>query len=347
MTPTFGVEEEFMLVDRHGRLSDASAAVLADAPPADGELQPELVRCQVESASPVCTGADELLHHLRTQRAQLAKAADRHGLRLLPSGSAPQPEAGRRRLTPGDRYADMADHFGNLLNSVNICGCHVHVAIPDASAGIHVLNHLRRWLPILLATSANSPFTEGRDSGYASWRHQSMSLWPTAGPPPHFDSPEHYRATVNTLLSTGAIVDERMVYWDVRLSPTHPTVEVRVCDVAPTAEEAVAYAVLIRALATRALDEPPIPTEAVQAALWRAGRDGLTGQCPDPATGRTVAATTFLRRLVDHVRPVLQPGVESYVDRLGCGDPAGRQRAAYARRGRFTDVVDLLAGPPS
>ncbi|GAB3896811.1 hypothetical protein GCM10029964_078750 [Kibdelosporangium lantanae] len=101
MTPTFGVEEEFMLVDRHGRLSDAGAAVLADAAPADGDLQPELVRCQVESASPVCGGADELLHHLRTQRAQLAKAADRHGLRLLPSGSAPQAGAGRRRLTPG------------------------------------------------------------------------------------------------------------------------------------------------------------------------------------------------------------------------------------------------------
>lgn len=353
MTPTFGVEEEFMLVDQHGRLSDASAAVLADAPPADGDLQPELVRCQVESASPVCATAGELLHHLRTQRAQLAKAADRHGLRLLPSGCAPQVDAGRRRLTPGKRYAKIAGHFGNLMDGVNICGCHVHVAIPDATAGIHVINHLRRWLPILLAISANSPFTDGRDSGYASWRHRSMSLWPTAGPPPHFDSPDHYRTTIATLRDAEAIVDERMVYWDVRLSKDHPTVEVRVCDVAPTPEEATVYAVLVRAIATMALDEPavtPIPTEAVPAALWRAGRDGLAGSCPDPATGRTLPTFAFLRCLVDRLSPVFASGeaelVQSHMDALRRhGGPADRQRAAYARRGRITDVVDFLAGP--
>jgi glutamate---cysteine ligase / carboxylate-amine ligase len=351
MTLTFGVEEEFMLVDRYGEVSDASAAVLADAPPADGDLQPELVRCQVESASPVCSTADELLGHLRTQRAQLGKAAERRGLRVRRRGSAPQQRTGPLSLTPEPRYEGMAQHFGSLLESVNICGCHVHVAVPDEETGVQLSNHLRPWLPLLLAVSANSPFSEGKDSGYASWRHRSMSLWPAAGPPPYFSSPDEYRSAVRTMLRTGAIIDERMVYWDIRLSARHPTLEVRVCDVLPTAEDATLIAVLIRALANRALQDidaaPRIPTEQIQAGLWRAGRDGLAGRCPDPVTGRLVPALTLLHRATEFLDAGEREFVRSTVDRLMvCRGHANRQRSAFARRHRLTDVIDLLAGKP-
>ncbi|MEV4314981.1 glutamate--cysteine ligase [Actinocrispum sp. NPDC049592] len=349
---TFGVEEEFMVVDRHGRLSNASAAVLADAPPADGELQPELVRCQVESATPVCSTADELLGHLRTQRDQLAKAAGRHDLRLLPAGTAPQPDTWQTAVTADRRYERMATHFGTLIDSANICGCHVHIGIPDRASGVRVSNYLRPWLPVLLAVSANSPFAAGRDTGHASWRHQTIAMWPTAGPPPHFDSPDHYDATVQALLGTGAIVDEQMIYWDIRLSPRHPTVEIRVCDVAPTAPDATLLAVLTRALAATALqqraDAPPVPTETIAAALWRAGKDGLEGLCPDPFAERLMPATVALQRLVDHVREEFAPGEDEFVDRRVTAlksVPGGafRQRAVFARRRRIRDVIDLLA----
>jgi carboxylate-amine ligase len=354
--PTFGVEEEFMLVDRDGRLSNASAAVLADAPPADGELQRELVRCQVESASPVCSGADELLKHLQTQRDQLAKAAERHGLRLLPIGIAPH-DSSPPRLTADARYEEMSEHFGGLLDGANICGCHVHVAVPDPATGLQVGNHLRPWLPLLLAVSANSPFTAGKDSGYASWRHQSLSLWPTAGPPPYLESLAHYRETVASMRQTEAIMDEQMIYWDMRLSTRHPTLEIRVCDVVPTAEEATLLAVLVRALTVRALRDitdgrlaAPVASETIRAGLWRAGRDGLAGQCPAP-DGELVPALVLLERLVHELDPVLQPGerefARSRVDVLRrTGDPASRQRAAFARRERLGDVIDLLAGRP-
>ncbi|ONI90994.1 hypothetical protein ALI144C_01845 [Actinosynnema sp. ALI-1.44] len=351
---TFGVEEEFMLVDQFGQLSNDSAAVLADTPPADGQLQREMVRCQVESASPVCSRADELLDHLKAQRAQLAKAADRHGLRILPAGSAPQAHAGTPALTAGSRYERMAEHFGGLIDDANICGCHVHVSIPDPATGVQVSNHMRPWLPLLLALSANSPFAAGKDTGYASWRHRCMTRWPASGPPPYFESEEHYTATVGDLVRSGAITDERMIYWDIRLSPTYPTLEIRVCDVAPTAEDATLLAVLIRALATQALHHvadrriaPRVSTEVLRASLWRAGRDGLEGHCLNPDSGHPVPVWSLVEDLVDQLDAVFRPGERAFVDdRLawlravsGC---AARQRAAFARRGQIADVIDLL-----
>jgi gamma-glutamyl:cysteine ligase YbdK (ATP-grasp superfamily) len=34
-------------------------------------------------------------------------------------------------LTPDERYRRIADHFRALLGTVNVCGCHIHVGVPD------------------------------------------------------------------------------------------------------------------------------------------------------------------------------------------------------------------------
>ncbi len=65
-------------------------------------------------------------------------------------------------------------------------GCHVHVEIEDPDAAAQVLSRARVWLSPLLALSANSPFREGRDAGYASIRTEVFGQWPIAVPPPFF-----------------------------------------------------------------------------------------------------------------------------------------------------------------
>ena len=45
-----------------------------------------------------------------------------------------------------------------------------------------MLDRIRIWLPVLLALSANSPYWQGRDTGYASFRSQAWTRFPTAGP---------------------------------------------------------------------------------------------------------------------------------------------------------------------
>ncbi|MCP3801465.1 glutamate--cysteine ligase [Allokutzneria sp. A3M-2-11 16] len=350
---TVGVEEEFLLVDAETRqLSWQGPALLRAAPDTEGDLQTELTRCQVESATPVCTTATEVLENLRTLRGTLADQARSRGLRLIASGTAPLHESAPPQLTANPRYRRISEHAGALALSSPCCGCHIHVGVPSPEVGVQVINHLRPWLPVLLALSVNSPFSDGDDTGYHSWRSLSWSQWPSSGPPPYSASHAAYEESVRELLASGAALDRGMIYWDVRLSDEWPTVELRVCDVAPTAEEATLLAVLARALVTRAVNSdgpaPLLSHHALRAALWRAARDGISGQGYDVHTGRLAPMWALVERLVEWTVPVLeQYGDLAYVDsmlghlgRVGSG--AARQRSALAEGG-FTGLVDMLS----
>ena len=346
-----GVEEEFLLVRADGRLSRYGPELADATTDAHGGLEVELKRCQVEAVTGICRTPQEVLGQLRGLRGGLAEVAGPRGLRLLPSGCPIVPETAPQEITPNPRYLRMAEWFGATARSVATCGCHVHVGIQDRETGVAVSNQLRPWLPVLLTLTANSPF-DGTDTGYASWRYLVWARWPTAGPPPVFESAEQYEHAVRSLLQAGAALDRAMAYWDIRLSQQHPTIELRVCDVAATADEAVLIAALTRAMVATALEEtrPPLtmPQHLLKAASWRAARDGLGGSCVNPVTGHTLPTPVLVRQLIGRVRPALAEAgdldlvldlLESLVAK-GCG--AARQRRAFARNGKLTDVVDLL-----
>ncbi|WP_328456296.1 carboxylate-amine ligase [Amycolatopsis sp. NBC_00438] len=353
---TFGVEEEFFVVDRRAMLSHAGDDVVDAAEAAGGnrgELQHELTRTQAEAATDICRTHSGALSQLRGLRADLAGAAAKRGLRLLPSGCAPLSEVEAPIITPTPRYEQMADHFGATARTALTCGCHVHVAIPDKETGIAVLNRVRPWLPALLTLTANSPITDGYDTGYHSWRYQQWSRWPSAGPPPKFASLDEYESVVDAWLRAGSILDRGMVYWDVRLSENQPTLEFRIADVAATPEEAVLLAVLARGLVATVLDDgappPDLPNEVLRAQLWRASRDGATGRCPHPRTGDLMPASAVLEDLITLTGPALDAAgdrefAEEGIARLIAGEGgADRQREAFAKRQRAEDVVDLLS----
>jgi carboxylate-amine ligase len=350
-----GVEEEFLLVQADGRLSRYGPEVVDAAEEAPGELEPELKRCQVEAVSDVCRTPDEVLGQLTGMREQLAAAAATRGLRLLPSACPIVPETGAPEITPKPRYLRMAEWFGATARSLATCGCHVHIGIEDRETGVAVSNRVRPWLPVLLALAVNSPFN-GTDTGYASWRYQEWSRWPSAGPPPLFSGLDEYESTVDAMLRAGALMDRAMIYWDIRLSEHQPTIEFRIADVAAVPEDAALLATLIRGLVARALDwdgpPPELPQSVLRANLWRASREGLTGSTLHPVTGELGPVQSHVDDLVEFLRPVLGADLEfvkAGVARLReSGTGAGRQRAAFQRRGELTDVVDaLVVTPPS
>ncbi|MGW7536028.1 carboxylate-amine ligase [Amycolatopsis sp. NPDC054798] len=353
---TFGIEEEFFVVDRDGRLSQADDVVedASETGGGEGDLQHELIRSQVEIATDVCRTRDEALHRLRELREDLAAAARRQEWRLLPAGSPPVPEADLPAVTRSPRYQRIAAHFGATARTSLTCGCHVHVAVPDRETGIQVLGRVRPWLPVLLTVTANSAISDGYDTGYRSWRYQQWSRWPSAGPPPRFASLDEYESVVDSWLRSGAILDRGMVYWDVRLSEKQPTIEFRIADVAATPEEAVLLGVLSRGLVAAALadDAPPphLPNEVLRAQLWRASRDGVTGCCPHPRSGDLQPAKTVLADLVELTASALESAGDLEFAREATarlcaeGSGADRQRRRFAERGRAEDVVDLLAG---
>jgi carboxylate-amine ligase len=227
-----------------------------------------------------------------------------------------------------------------------ICGCHVHVCVPDRDVAVQVSNHLRPWLPTLLALTANSAITGGADTGYASWRHLLWAWWPSAGRPPYFRSARHYDEVVGMLRESGSILDTAMVYWDVRLSAHLPTLEFRVSDVPATVEETVLLATLVRALVSTTLvrvaegrEAPHIGREHLRAACWRAAHDGLGGVGLDPVTASLVPAAGLLARLFSHTRPCLEASGDYRWARraaatvLAGGNGATRQRQAFRTGG--------------
>ncbi|ANZ25309.1 carboxylate--amine ligase [Rhodococcus sp. WB1] len=353
---TMGVEEELLLVDADsGRPRLSNAAVVADAREAGLDLQLELSRCQVETATPVCTRIDDLRQELRVSRTVAAAAAARAGSRLLAAAVPPFDTTPPGALTDAARYRRMAEHFGVVTDQV-ICGCHVHVGVPDRDVAVQVCNHLRPWLPALLALTANSSVTAGADTGYASWRHIQWGRWGSGGPPPFFRSARHYDDVVAMMLDAGTVLDPAMVYWDIRLSPHLPTLEIRVCDVPATIEETVTAATLVRGLVSTALTAvhrgdpaPRLEADRLKAACWRAAREGIDGYGMDPLTQRPVPAARLLGSLLEHVRPGLEeagdfPSARASVRRiLRRGNGARRQRRALAASRSTADFVAELA----
>ena len=351
---TFGVEEEFFVVDpRTRRILSRAPDVLARTRGLGAHLCGEFSGAQVEANSPVCTTAEDVRSFLESARGELRRAAHAAGLAVAATGTAVLGDPAAAAVSEGRRYADIASHFGALRDAHVVCGCHVHVGIPDPAAAGAVSDHLRRWLPFLVALSANSPFQSGRDTGHSSWRTVTWNRLPSSGPPPLLRTLAEHERAVRGLTATGAILDRHMVYWDVRLSDHLPTLEIRVGDVAATAEEALLFAALTRGLATRALTDvrrgvpaPDISGPTLRAAVWRAAREGLEGLVPDPLSGESLTASAAMERLRRAALPGLAVTgdtdlVSSLLDRvLTVGSGAHRQRAAYARRERMTDVVD-------
>ena len=350
--PTVGVEEEFLLIGADNQPVAANREVADKAQARGVALQLELTSCQVETTTRAATNSGELRDELLRLRSVTAEAAAACDTRLLAVGVPPHVPH-EFPVTDTPRYRRIADNFGMLAHEQGVCGCHVHVAVPDREAALQVSNRLRPWLPLLLAVSANSAIYRNANSGYASWRRILWERWPTAGPPPYFDSVDEYDDTVRMLVDTGTVLDDAMIYWDVRPSAKYPTIEVRVTDVPSTVTETVLIATLIRAAVMTALDETRrgepalrVPAEVLRAAYSKAAHDGLDGQAIDLGGGRRLIPTRqLLINFVDHIAPALNSlgeheWVRSQVARLSVeGNGAIHQLRAWQIYGDAADVI--------
>jgi carboxylate-amine ligase len=265
---------------------------------------------------------------------------------------ATSPLAVSPEIRPSTRYQAMAERFGLTTVEQLTCGCHVHVGVESPEEGVGVIDRIRPWLPVLIALSANSPFWQGRDSGYASFRLQAWQRFPTAGPTGTFGNLSNYRASVAALLGSDVPLDEGMIYFDARLSHRYPTVEVRVTDVCLAAADTVLAAGLIRALVETAArawaagePAPDVPTELIRMASWRASRSGLEESLLDPYSGRPRSAADVVEALFDHVRSAAadlgdEDQLQAALERLRTrGSGASWQRAAYAESGSLPKMI--------
>lgn len=371
MPITFGVEEELLVVERlHGQPVAAGESVVRRAREflADDQgglpgtaVEHEFKREQAEIGSLPCTTTDELAGQLGDLRKAASAGAAESDAAVAAIATSPF----KVRPTPTDdeRYLRMTTEFGLLSRQQLTCGQHVHVQIESRDQGVGVIDRLPRWLPTLLALSSNSPFWQGQDTGYASFRTVMWGLWPTAGPSGPFGDAAGYDAAVADLIRSGAAMDDGMIYFDARLSARFPTVEIRTADVCTRLEDAVLIAALCRAMVITAAeqwerDEQPdvLPSQWQRAATWRAARHGLGGDLLDPVSRTPVSARDAARALVDDVREALESAgdldlvLDGVARLLRDGTGADRQRAVFGASGSLASVVDdavrrTVAGP--
>ncbi|MET9428406.1 glutamate--cysteine ligase [Streptomyces sp. NPDC003036] len=350
-----GVEEELLLVDREsGEPRALSAAVLAAVsrdPQGNEEVfESELQRQQLEFATRPQTAMADLGVEIRRWRAEAARHAE--GLNASVAALATSPLPVSPTIGTGERHQWLKEHFGLTAQEQLTCGCHVHVSVESDEEGVAVLDRIRPWLPVLLAMSANSPFWQGEDSGYGSYRSRVWGRWPSAGPVEVFGSADRYHEQVGDMVASGVLRDEGMVYFDARLSHSYPTVEIRVADVCLDPSTTVLLATLVRGLVETAArqwrdGEPPARhgVTLLRLASWRAARSGLEDTLIHPLTMRPAPAEAVVRALFEHVRDALEESgdvpatQEALAMLLKTGNGARVQRELLEREGSLRSVV--------
>jgi glutamate---cysteine ligase / carboxylate-amine ligase len=344
--PTFGIEEEFLLgaIDGPDLCEDAEAIREKALSLVGDGVDHELRAAMIETGTAVCATAEKALRELTSRRTALRIAAADNGARVLATATHPLASPTATSYIGERRYEQLAERYGPIADQALVCGAHVHVQVPDRDSGVRVLDRIRPWLAPLVALSANSPFWQGHDTTYDSWRSRIWSALPTAGPSSMFHDLPTYEQRADDLIATGSALDRGMLYYEARLSERWPTVEVRVADVCLEAEDAVLLGLLVRGLVMTALstqDEPAadVSLEVLRSANFTASREGLRGRLVDPSSWQLQPAEQVVERLVQHVSLALEEAGDAERVNAGVGQVlargsgASQQRAAWESGG--------------
>ena len=344
---TFGIEEEYFLVDARTRaLVSEPPKRMLDACKAEfgGQFSSEYQRSQIEVGTAVCMTASDARADLGRLRKGVAAIASRHGLAPIAASTHPFTPWRTQRHTDKQRYNAIADDLKGLGRRMVIGGMHVHVGIDDDELRIAVMNGVRPYLPLLLALSASSPFWQGENTGLKSYRTAINGATPRSGMPESFASWRHYQKAIGTLVRSGVIEDATKIWWDLRPSARFPTLELRITDICPLIDDAVCIAVLFRCLcrclcrrSKKGPRGPDYPLLLLNENRWRAQRYGLEQGFIDPDREEVVASTAVIDELLELVRDDAEhfgsiAEIEHARTILVRGTSADRQIAIYRKR---------------
>ena len=362
-----GAEEEVMLLDPADHsLAERSDAVLARLTDRLGtHLSPETHASVVELSSGVHLSALGVGLELAALRRRLA--AELAAMGMVAAGAAMHPFSPQTGATvsAAPRYRRLASSMRWLMQRAPTMALHVHVGVPDPEDAVRGLNRLREHIPVLLALSANSPFSDGRDTGFSSTRTLTFDAFPRTGPPRAYPSYAAYVEAVDPLIALGAIPDTSFLWWDVRLQPRLGTVEVRAMDAQTTPRDSAALTALVQSLVRlelegSALGSPTAP-EVLEENRFLAARYGTEARLLDPRQSRRVPVRRLVQELLEACRPhatALGCAAElEHVSLLAARNGAARQRAWMSRPGRaailptlanrFTGLDKVAGGPTS
>ena len=316
---TLGIEEEFQILESsslklHSQMSkiiDGGKVFLKE------RIKEEMHQSMVEMGTNICENINQARDEVSYLRQQILDLAAKEDLKVAASGTHPFSHWSEQLITPNPRYDQLIAEMKDVARSNLIFGMHVHVAIPNREEGLQIMNVARYFLPHLYALSTNSPFWEGRETGFKSFRSKIFDKFPRTGIPPYFASVAEYDEFVNLLVKTNCIDNGKKIWWDIRLHPFYPTVEFRVCDMIMTVDEVVCIAALMQCIIAKLskLHRKNQSFRSYRRILinenkWRAARWGVEAKLIDFGKQEEVAFPTLINELLEFIDDV--------VDELGC-----------------------------
>lgn len=357
--PTLGVELELPVLDRDtGELAPGAPRLLeACAEEGIEEVSAELMKSMVEVRTPVCETGVDAHQQLLTTVGRVRRIANSMGYELALWGAHPFARATAHAVAESERYASVERRLAWMTSQRVTFGLHVHVGVRDGEEAVGVMNMLVQHLPHLLALSANSPFWQGVDTGFASTRSVLYGLVPHSGVPGHFESWRELREYILTMREGGLLTTHRDPKWDIRPRPDLGTIEFRVCDAPDSIAAAAGIAALTRALvvwAQRLLAERPhlrsgdIRRQWFAAEnKWLAARYGMDAKYIRPAGDKRRSLGQAALDLIERMAPIADECGDSALLRqlrpLVEETGAGRQRRVYRETGEWSALVEDAA----
>ena len=297
---TFGIEEEFFLVDPDSRdmIADPDPGIFDWCEKNRGlhGFVHEFLRSQIETNTRVCESVADLRAALKETRRVVMEAAARHGATVMAASTHPFAAWESQMSTPKERYERMANTLQESARRLLVGGMHIHAGFGDADSRIRVMTAMRRYLPLLHAVSTSSPFNAGRETGFKSYRLSIIGALPRTGLPGPLWSRAEFNQLVADYQRMKLIGDGSELWWDIRPSVRFPTIELRICDLCPRVGDAMCiaamYACLIRRL-SRLDREGELPAEPPPKSSTRtAGWPSAMVSSPFSATPANAAART-------------------------------------------------------
>ena len=304
----FGIEEEYFLVNRQSAAprSELPKPYMAAAQKRLGErLTTEILQSQIEVATPPLASSADAIAELARYRAVLTEVGKDHGVGIIAAGTHPLAQPQQQRMTRKRRYSKVISDLGMVGLGNPISGLHVHVEVPEPDLRVEIMHRLVPFLPLLLALSTSSPFWCGYPTGLLGYRNAANDALPRTGFPEMFRNLAEYETYVKTLVDAGIVPNATYVWWALRPSLQHPTLELRITDCCTAIADSVAIAALFRALVRHAVHHPDLNPSysAVHRALieenrWRAQRYGTDGTYIDLASLEPISFRSWLEAVI-------------------------------------------------
>ena len=353
---TIGVEEEYMVLDpktfelksHEQKIVQEGQKVIKD------KVKAEMHQAVVEVGTDICQDVDEAFKDVATLRKTIAGIAGSLGFAMGASGTHPFSPWESQLITDHVRYNEIVNELQEAARSNLIFGLHVHVGMETRELANHIANSTRYFLPHIFALSTNSPFWEGRSTGYKSFRTKVFDKFPRTGIPDAFDSIEAYDNYVKLLIKTNCIDNAKKIWWDLRVHPFFNTVEFRICDVPMTVDETITIAALFQAICARIymlrsknLNFIQYSRALINENKWRASRYGVDGYLIDFGKEEEVNTRALIYELLEFLDPVLDHlGSRhrvAYVHKmLENGTGADRQLAVFEKTKKLTNVAEFI-----